>query len=99
MKPEEYRTRIVEPGQFESGRHFYPRVLNATIHPIVSFFLRMSEESIIARYCHLNPRVDQDALRSILRNQPNHFRWGGADLFPVVTAKGEKKVVVVSSKK
>ena len=41
---------IVNPGQFEPGRHFYPRALNATIHPMVAFFMRLSRERLVSRY-------------------------------------------------
>jgi hypothetical protein len=31
------------------GRHFYPRVLNATLHPVVRSFFSMPTESILLR--------------------------------------------------
>jgi len=37
--------KLVLPGHFEPANHFYPRALNATIHPMVAFFLRLSREN------------------------------------------------------
>lgn len=85
------------PGAFEPENHFYTRVLNSTIHPLVSFFLRMGPERIIARYCHLNPQVDKDVLEQVLSYSPNYLRWSGADLFHVTTASGVKRMVVIET--
>lgn len=87
----------VEPGSFEPRNHFYARVLNAQIHPLVSFFFRMSKRRIINRYCHLNPRVDPEYLESVLSYAPKHFRWAGADLFCTTTAAGNRRLVVVET--
>ena len=87
----------VEPGSFEPRNHFYARVLNAQIHPLVSFFLRMSNRRIVNRYCHLNPRVDPEYLENVLEYAPTHFRWAGADLFCTTTAAGNRRLVVVET--
>ncbi len=87
----------VPPGSFEPRNHFYTRVLNAQIHPMVSFFLRMSNRRIVNRYCHLNPRVDRDFLEEVLNYTPKHFRWAGADLFCTTTAAGNRRLVVVET--
>ncbi len=89
--------RVVKPGQFDPPQHFYPRVLNATIHPMVSFFLRLGRDRLISRYCHLNPRVDPRALRELLSYQPRFFRWGGADLFHVTSADGRREMVLIET--
>lgn len=88
---------VVTPGSFEPHKHFYNRVLNAQIHPLVAFFLRMSNQRIVNRYCHLNPRVDPEYLTSILAYPPRHFRWAGADLFCTTTAAGNRRLVVVET--
>lgn len=88
---------LVRPGQFEPERHFYPRVLNAQIHPMVAYFMRFSSERIISRYCHLNPRVDPLVLQEILLYQPRYMRWGGADLFNVTTAEGVREMVLIET--
>jgi hypothetical protein len=88
---------LVSPGSFEPRNHFYARVLNAQIHPLVSFFLRMSNRRIVHRYCHLNPRVDPDFLEEVLSYTPKHFRWAGADLFCTTTAAGNRRLVVVET--
>ena len=91
------RYELVTPGSFESERHFYPRVLNAQIHPMVRFFLNLSPERIVKRYVHLNPRVDPQALREILASDPKHFRWAGSDLLHVTTAGGNRQMVIVET--
>ena len=88
---------VITPGSFEPRNHFYARVLNAQIHPLVSFFLRMSNSRIINRYCHLNPRVDPAFLERVLAYVPKHFRWAGADLFCTTTAAGNRRLVVVET--
>ncbi|KAF9123162.1 hypothetical protein BG015_005369, partial [Linnemannia schmuckeri] len=60
---------------FESEKHFYPRVLNAQIHPMVGYFFSLGNERIIARYMHLNPQVNEDVLRKCLDYVPKHFQW------------------------
>ena len=87
----------VAPGSFEAERHFYPRVLNAQLHPLLRFFLTLSNERIVNRYCHLNPRVREDALKQILETEPKFFRWAGADLLHVTTEAGRRQMVVVET--
>lgn len=93
----EPRYERVNPGSFEAERHFYPRVLNAQLHPLVRFFLALSPERIINRYCHLNPRVHPEVLGAILETEPRHFRWSGADLLHVTTEAGRRQMVVVET--
>lgn len=87
----------VLPGSFEPTRHFYPRVLNADIHPLVGYFMRMNIDRIVSRYCHLNPMVEMHQLREILTTRPRHFRWAGADLFHVTTENGVRRMVVIET--
>ncbi|PRQ05372.1 hypothetical protein ENSA5_03620 [Enhygromyxa salina] len=88
--------RLVQ-GSFEAERHFYPRVLNAQLHPLVRFFLILNPERIISRYCHLNPRVAPEVLAKILETEPRYFRWSGADLLHVTTEAGRRHMVVVET--
>jgi len=85
------------PGSFEAPLHFYPRVLNAQLHPLVRFFLNLDNERVIRRYVHLNPRVDAQALGDLLRSTPRHFRWAGSDLLHATTAGGNRQMVVVET--
>ena len=57
--------QYIKPGSFVSENHFYPKALNATIHPMVNFFMNLSKERIISRYCHLNPMVNKDKMEEI----------------------------------
>lgn len=87
----------VEPGTFDASRHYYPRVLNAQINSLVRYFLNLSNERIIRRYCHLNPLVSPEALAEVLTYTPRWFRWAGSDLFHATTAGGVRHMVVVET--
>ena len=87
----------IEPGTFERERHFYPRVLNAQIHPLVQYFLQLNNEQIAARYCHMHPNVKQEAVHAALAHTPRYFRWGGSDLFHATTETGERRIVVIET--
>lgn len=89
--------RRVDPGSFEPDRHFYPRVLNAQLHPLVHDFLALDNARIVSRYCHLRPAADLDALSAIVNGSARLFRWGGADLFLTTTDKGLRRVVVIET--
>lgn len=88
---------IINPGSFHREEHFYPRVLNARMHPLVSHFLRMPPERMIARYCHLHPGVDRRVLEECLTYQPRFFRWSGADLFHVANVDGLRTMILVET--
>eukprot|EP00166_Cyanidium_caldarium_P004019 ctg_4066.g445 len=90
-----FRFRAVRPGEFEPQHHFYPRCLNAQIHPSVRFFMGLSRERLISRYTHLNPRVDPVELRRMLTYQPRYLRWAGCDLMHVVDSRTQSKSMVV----
>ena len=87
----------VQPNSFEPSRHFYPRVLNAQVHPLVAFLMRLPLERIVSRYCHLNPTVDATVLDECLRTNTRHFHWGGADLFYTVTEAGVRRMTVLET--
>lgn len=89
--------QLVKPGSFESPSHFYPRTLNAQIHPTVAYFFNLSLGRLIQRYCHLNPRVDPDTLCQYLTYQPKHLVWSGADLFHVTTPQGRRQMVIIET--
>lgn len=89
--------QVVRPGTFQAEAHWYPKALNATIHPLVNFFLNLSPERIISRYCHLNPKTDQKQLENLLRYECRHFLWSGADLIHATTAEGNRRMVVIEN--
>ncbi|KAJ2014518.1 hypothetical protein GGI06_003532, partial [Coemansia sp. S85] len=89
--------QLVMAGDFEQANHFYPRVLNAQIHPLVSSFFQLGNERIIARYVHLRPNVNQDKLRELLAYQPKHFAWAGSDLFNVTTDQGQHQMIIIET--
>lgn len=88
---------VVEPGTFEANRHYYERVRNANIHPLVRFFVKLGNDRIAERYCHLHPEIKPEAVRSLLNSVPTYFRWGGADLFVTSNERGVRRIVVVET--
>ncbi len=90
-------TQLIEPGNFETEKHFYPRVLNAHIHPLIRNLMDMGNERIASRYCHLHPEVAPEAVRHLLSTIPRYFRWGGCDLFHVTSETGFRQVVVIET--
>lgn len=92
-----YKIEIVKPGSFAGENHFYPKALNATIHPMVNFFMNLSKERIINRYCHLHPMVNKEKLNEILEYQCKHFIWGGADLINSTSAGGKRQMVIIEN--
>jgi hypothetical protein len=88
---------IIEPDNFESENHFYPKALNSQLHSMISHFFNLDQKRIIERYSHLNPQVDKSVLKSVLNYQCKHFHWGGSDLFYVTTEKGNRKMVVLET--
>lgn len=95
--PHHDRAISVPPGSFEAERHYYPRVLNAELHPLVRTFLTLGNERILQRYAHLHPRVSADALRALLATRPRHFPWAGCDLIHVTTERGRRHMVVIET--
>lgn len=89
--------KLIHPGEFEAHKHWYPKALNATIHPMINFFLNLEQKRIVNRYCHLNPRVNKAKLEEILNYRCKYFLWGGADLLNVTSAGGKRQMVVIEN--
>ena len=87
----------VSPGNFVAEQHFYPRVPNARLHPLVRTFFRLGNDRIALRYSHLHPEVDRDAVVALLRTPTTHFRWAGADLFHVTDERGVRQNVLIET--
>lgn len=88
---------LIKPDSFHAEKHWYPKALNAQIHPAVSFFMHLGNERIASRYAHLNPKVDKKVLLKILSRPGKFFRWGGTDLMRTVTASGRSRMVVIET--
>jgi hypothetical protein len=87
----------VLPGNFHPEDHWYPKALNAIMHPMVRYFLEMGPERIIHRYCHLHPGVKEKHLEKIFSYMPHHFLWSGADLINVCTADGKRNMLLIEN--
>lgn len=90
-------TKLIHPKTFEPENHWYAKALNATIHPLVHFFLHLEEERVITRYCHLKPKVNKEKLRELLHYVPKYFIWAGADLMHVTNENGKRQMVVIEN--
>ena len=91
------KIEIYRPRDFESENHFYTKVLNSQLHPLVSYFYNLDNDRLAQRYCHLNPKVKQEVLSELLNYQTGHFHWGGSDLFYTTTKNGNRKMVVIET--
>jgi hypothetical protein len=85
------------PKSFEPENHWYPKALNSTIHPMINFFMNLSKEQILNRYCHLHPMVDRSYLHDILSYQCKYFLWCGADLINSTSDNGFRKMVIIEN--
>lgn len=85
------------PGTFEAENHWYPKALNATIHPMINYFMNLDKQKIIDRYCHLHPKVNKVYLESLLGYECKHFLWCGADLINSTSENGFRKMVIIEN--
>ncbi|MDN5212406.1 hypothetical protein QQ020_10130 [Fulvivirgaceae bacterium BMA12] len=88
---------VIEPGNFQGEKYWYEKSFNATIHPLISFFLKFDKQRLIARYCHLQPMVSAQDLEEILTYKPKYFWWSGADLINAASAGGKRQMVVIET--
>lgn len=87
----------VAPDSFDPPNHYYPKVLNAQLHPMLAHFLELGNARIVERYSHLHPEVDPEHIESTLSHVTRYFKWGGADLFLVTTEKGIRRIIVIET--
>ena len=85
----------INPGEFDSNKHYYQKAVNAQIHPLIRYFMNLTPEQVVSRYCHLNPQAEPTELLKLLKHRNKYLRWAGADLFYVTTAEGLNQIVVV----
>lgn len=97
MSDANHTIKVIQPGTFANHQHWYPKALNAAIHPMINFFLHLDNQLIIDRYCHLHPMVKSKRLKEILAYQPEYYRWAGADLINVTNARGKRQMVVIEN--
>jgi len=91
------KIEIFRPDEFEAHTHWYPKAFNATIHPMISFFLNLEQDRIITRYCHMHPTVNGEKLKEVMNHKSKYFLWGGADLLNVTSAGGKRQMVVIEN--
>ena len=87
----------VFPDSYEPESHFYPRVLNSHLHPIVQFFRSLSPQRLAERFCHLHPEVGREHVLDRLHVVPKYFRWAGADLLVATNENGVRRTVVIET--
>lgn len=91
------KTIICHPNSFEPEHHFYPRVLNAQLHPLVRYFLSLNNSQIAQRYCHLHPEANSLAVKEFLDKKLHLFHWGGADLIHSTNEEGNRSIVLIET--
>ena len=91
------QVKLVKPNSFVNEKHWYPKALNATIHPMVNFFLNLDKKKMMSRFCHLHPTVNKDKLLEVLSYESKYFLWGGADLFNATSEEGHRQMVVIEN--
>jgi len=91
------KQRTIHPNEFDPHKHWSPKAMNAKIHPIISFFLSLGQERMIARYCCMNPNMSKEKLSEILNHKAKYFLWAGADLLNVTSAGGKRQMVVIEN--
>lgn len=92
-----HQQSLITSGQFEPANHWYDKALNAQIHPLIHFFINLSSERLISRYCHLHPLADKSSLKALLAYQPSYFAWSGSDLLHVTSASGKRQMIIVET--
>ncbi len=92
-----YDTTVRPAQPFAPENHYYPKVVNAHIHPLVRSFLALGNARIIERYVHLHPEVAREAVEGALTRPTRHFRWAGCDLLHATTEQGQRRMVVVET--
>ncbi|MCC5930616.1 MAG: hypothetical protein JJU28_15325 [Cyclobacteriaceae bacterium] len=88
---------IVEPNDFEPTDHWYPRVLNSNLHPLVTMFLNLDNSLIAERYCRLVPNANPKAISDLLNYQPVYFRWAGTDMMYITNKLGQRKLTLIET--
>ena len=89
--------KIIHPDTFEAQNHWYASAHNATLHPMMKFFLNMSTDQISERYCHLHPEVEKQSVDELLNYKPKFFMHSGTDLIHVASKDGNRKMVVIET--
>lgn len=82
---------------FDPHAHWYPRALNAQLHPMMTSFLGLGNDRIIERFCHLNPSVNKDQLQKLLKTPCEYFRWSGADCLNVCNRSNKRSMIVIET--
>jgi hypothetical protein len=88
---------LVEPGDFEASEHWYPRVLNSNIHPLVNYFLNLSQDQMVSRYKRLKPEIETEKLKDLLQYKPKYFSWSGTDMMHVTNHTGKRSLTVIET--
>lgn len=97
MSLENLEPVCISPNSFEVEKHYYPKVLNAQINPLIRHFIHMSNDRIAQRYSHLNPHVSPSDILEILGKPCKNMPWAGCDLMHVTNAYGNRKMVVIET--
>lgn len=87
----------IRPGHFVGENYFYDGILNASLHPLVASFLRLSNKDLAKHYASLCPGVNEQALNEVFAYEPAHFHWAGADLLHASDASGARRMILLET--
>ncbi len=82
---------------FQHENHWYPKLINTQINPLVSHFFKMDIKRIVTRYCHLHPSVKPSYLEELFTYKPQYFFWSGGDLINVTSSTGKRQMVLIET--
>ncbi len=88
---------IIKPWTGNNQSWFYEKSYQASIHPLVKFFLQMSPERIAKRYCHTHPLVQEKDIIRLLLYRCEHFLLAWSDLMYVTNENNKRSMVVIEN--
>ena len=88
---------IIHHSEYQHENHWYPKLINTQINPLVSHFFKMDIKRIVTRYCHLHPSVKQSYLEELFTYKPQYFFWSGGDLINVASSTGKRQMVLIET--
>ena len=72
------KVQIINPDSFNCENHWYPKALNATIHPMVNFFLNMDKNSLMAS--HIKEELSYSPKGELFRKDLRNYNVDSFDI-------------------
>lgn len=88
---------LISPGRFSPENHQYPQVCGVRPHAVAEAFVRADHEMLAAAFCRRHDEADQAVLLELLKRQPRHFFWSGADVIFARTPGGPARPFLIET--